>query len=159
MSNPTYIPIATATVDSATTSVIFSNIPNNYRHLILHIKANLTTPGTNAIMLFNSDSAANYRHVRLYGTGTEAISSIGTPSSHSLGIGEMSDQFVSVTIMDYAATNKHKSTIQRISNPSFATSLYAHRWLSTAAINSLSFFITSSGTWQSATFSVYGVIG
>jgi hypothetical protein len=61
-------------------------------------------------------------------------------------------------IMDYSATDKHKTSLLRSNIPGASTIANAARWPETTAINSVNLF-TSGGTMNAgATFDLYGVI-
>ena len=163
MPTATYTPLATVTLASATGTVTFSNIPTSgtYRDLILIITAQRTGSPVNVGMRFNGDSGSNYSSVFMTGTGS------GTPPSGTVsGTNVQLDVYpyppssgfnnYIVQIMDYAATDKHKSVLVRVNDAGNATEASAARWASTAAVNSLALTLSNFNT--GSTFNLYGVI-
>jgi hypothetical protein len=63
-------------------------------------------------------------------------------------------------IMDYSATDKHKTQLQRFNtkgSPTDLTGMAAIRWNSTAAINRVTFFTSSGAIAQASTINLYGI--
>jgi hypothetical protein len=158
MPTPTYTPLATVTLGSSTSSLLFSSIPSSYRDLVLVIGGN--TSATAEVQLrFNSDSGSNYFAVRGLGftggvytdsntsvTSTAAIASIGT-----------SNNTVIQHIMDYSATDKHKNVLARSMIGTSDVVMGTARWASTSAITTINVLI-STGTYSIGTvFSLYGI--
>lgn len=156
MPTPTYTPIATITLTSSDSEVVFSSIPATYRDLIL-VFAGSTVYLSGVVVNFNGDNTGtNISQVRMYGpTGSDTL--IGHP-----GIDFAYSTVQSTTIMqilDYSATDKHKSCLVRWNSAggSDLTVAVAARWANTAAINSIRIY-NSSGFTSGSTFSLYGVI-
>jgi hypothetical protein len=163
MPTPTYTALATRTLTGTAASVTFSSIPATYRDLILVTDATITAAGsTDGYGLrFNGDTGSNYFYVRMVGTGSAAQSAQAT-TTFALGgvIGDVNKGLTMFQIMDYSATDKHKTVITR-SNGGFAnwTQASASRWANTAAITSVLLRSNSSYNFSiGSTFSLYGVI-
>jgi len=66
------------------------------------------------------------------------------------------------SIMDYSATDKHKSTLIRSrssrDNGDTDTTAGAGRWANTNAVNQIKFYLTSGSFAAGSTFSLYGVL-
>jgi hypothetical protein len=162
MPTPTYIALATVTLGASAASVTFGSIPATYRDLIIVATAT-ATQSTFGRMRFNGDSGTNYFFVRMSGNGSSATSTFGS----SLGaayLGEIAKSNtgailqMNVSVMDYSATDKHKTLLARADAAATGTDATASRWASTAAITSLLIF-PDDGSWTSgSTFSLYGVI-
>jgi hypothetical protein len=149
----TYRPLATVTLGSSASSVTFSSIPATYRDLILIAAANGSSNELN--IRFNGDSGANYSRVVAYGPGPTSFAQTGNTSIQT-GIGTSNFQASITQIMDYSATDKHKTVLNRGSTSVVA--MGASRWANTAAITTL-LCSAGSGTFASgSTFSLYGVI-
>lgn len=118
-----FFQIATTTLNSAQSTVTFSNIPATYTHLQLRLFAQdvRATYGITEIRLtINGDSSSIYSQHQLFGDGASATSNatanatyiilcdgtIGTSTGGTFGVG-ITD------ILDYANTNKFK-TIRHI---------------------------------------------
>ena len=156
--------LATITLQSASATVEFSGIPDTYRDFIVvyrgGVNGDYDTP-----LRFNSDLAGNYYGVNMRGDGSSA-----TGSSNS-GLGYMtfglrnvvvpttSYTTVYLEILDYSATDKHKTVLQRVDDATKQTLAQAWRWANSAnAISSLT-FSCSGGTYNSgSTFALFGRI-
>jgi len=160
MSTPTYTALATTTLASAASSVTFSSIDQSYGDLVL--VSNIDASAVSEFrMRVNGDTGSNYPSVRMQ------ASSIGTTGSATFnftyfrlsGNSDMQTDFSFISviqIMDYTATDKHKSLLVR-ANSSSGVDAHAGRWESTSAITSLEIF-PSTGTLESgSTFSLYGI--
>jgi len=160
MPTPTYTPLATITLASTDSNITFDNIPSTYRDLILVCE--YVTYGYTQIR-FNGDSSNIYNTVTLYGTGSGAGTNSYTAqhidTSNNVGDPDGSRVSLILHVMDYAQTNKHKSTLLRVDSPSTGgyTHLQANRYGTTTAISSLNIIQTGYfGT--GSTFSLYGVV-
>jgi hypothetical protein len=149
--------LASITLQSASASVIFSGIPQNYRDLIL--VANYTGSANGGTPTSINGSAANLSRMLMYGVGSDAGSA--TASDFNFGGIYTSNRTLGVAqFIDYSATDKHKTILLRSgTNPSpnevVATAI---RWASTSAINSIS-LAASAGTLSiGSTFNLYGRI-
>ncbi len=156
MPTPTYTPLATITLTSTDSEVVFASIPSSFRDLILIIS---NSQGL-ANLRFNSDTAGNYNWVRMWGEGGGGQSSASSnQTSLYTGDGSTAPSMNRIQIMDYSATDKHKSVLARNDyNPgslNYNAFTVAGRWASNTAINTISI----SGTTYpvGATFSLYGV--
>jgi len=162
MPTNTYTPLATLTLTGSDTEVVFSNIPAGYRDLILVINGSVNFTGPDStIMRFNGDTAANYSNVRMIGTGSSASSYADTQGYAYIGVEVDSSGFAIVTqIMDYSATNKHKTLLSRGNQGGGWVTAHAARWANTAAITSVSVLANASGVvfYAGTTFSLYGVV-
>jgi hypothetical protein len=152
-------PLANLTLGSAQATITFSSISQTYRDLILVIMPVATTTGNAGRMRFNSDTGSNYSWVQLYGDGSTAASSANGSTTEMIGIQSETARTNSVLqIMDYSATNKHKSVLARSNNAAVITTLVNQRWANTAAITSIEVFMTGGTTYAAgSTFALYGV--
>jgi hypothetical protein len=69
------------------------------------------------------------------------------------------DNVITVSVFDFAQTNKHKSVLVRADRSAQATEMQAHRWGSTSAITSIDLFAGSGNLAAGSTFSLYGLEG
>jgi hypothetical protein len=154
MPTNTYTPLATVSLASTASSVTFSSIPATYRDLII-VVTGTTSVNQGALVRFNGDSGNNSQ-VAMYGNGSSAAS-FAEANNSSLQMYTVQSQ-ATIQVMDYSATDKHKTTLVRSGGQSSSTFAFATRWASTAAITSIA-LSTASGTFSSgSTFSLYGVI-
>lgn len=158
MPTPTYTPLATITLSSNQTSVTFGSIPNTYKDLILVANVRLTSTSDLGIR-FNSDSGNNYHRVFMAGNGSSASSGTNSPADIGYWAYTTSTSYDPqiLQLMDYSATDKHKTWLSRYGGASITTGATAGRWASTSAVTSITI---SLGTYQSgSTFSLYGIAG
>ena len=156
MATQTYVALATTTLASATGSITFSSIPATYRDLVLVVSFQTSTD-TSLFVRFNSDSGSNYSLVRMWGTGSSTASDSQTQTYADMEAGTTSGQINTsiLQIMDYSATDKHKTILYRSNQNLVAAG--AQRWANTSAINNIS-IDTSIGTFNvGTTFSLFGI--
>jgi hypothetical protein len=164
MPTPTYDLIATTTLAASTSEVVFGSLPQTYRDLILVITAK-SSSANYPNLRFNGDSSTNYSRVGMSGSAQAGASSFATGSMTNSSISgyastTSSDGYIArIQIMDYSATDKHKTTLTRADNAQTdtATDALATRWANTAAINTVA-VLNGSAFSAGSTFSIYGVI-
>ena len=147
-------------------TVTFSNIPQGYKHLQIRGFANNSngTGGSTATTLrFNSDSGANYSHHNLIGNGS-SVTSGGVTSTTGIifnsapDSGYFSGQIID--ILDYANTNKYKTTRTLNGYDISGNGQIAFRsglWQNMAAISTIT--ITATLFAQYSRYSLYGIKG
>jgi hypothetical protein len=157
MPTPTYTPLATVTLGSSASSVTFSNIPATYRDLILVFDGVVSAGGGEVVFInFNGDTTSgNYSSVFANGNGSTAGSST---DPRRLGLLYASRSSFIANIMDYSATDKHKTYLSRDGASSNVVEMIAGRWANTAAITSLRVLTDANGLASGSTLSLYGVI-
>jgi hypothetical protein len=143
--------LGSVTLQGASLSITFSEIPQNYRDLVVVTKLVNTT---NTRLRFNNDSTINYKFLQMFGNGVSPGSSLsdtdGMPSGGN-------NQFTIHQIFDYSATDKHKTVLSRRQQFSFVSAA-ANRWMNTSAINSIT-FVAIEGTLVAGTrIDLYGRI-
>jgi hypothetical protein len=119
-----------------------------------------TTGNADYGLRFNGDSGANYSFVYMGGNGSAAAS--GAASGQTQVVldayfwrsSEISTQITQ--IMDYSATDKHKTVLSRNNVAGGGVDAFANRWANTAAINSITVIANSFAT--GTTLSLYAVI-
>jgi hypothetical protein len=156
-----YTALANVTLGSNTSTVTFTSISQSYRDLVLVIEGR-STISENPTMRFNADTGSNYPMVNMYGTGSLARSAGSGSAYFFIGYGVTFESAYRasaiINIMDYSATDKHKSVLIRDDNSVIATEAQAGRWASTAAVNSISCFFNFGANWTTGTtFALYGV--
>lgn len=151
--------LASITLQAASASVSFSGIPQNYRDLILVTAGpGLVSGFVLQLIHFNNDlTNSNYSSVRIYGTGSSAASD--TAASPRIGnIYQNNINNTIVQIMDYSATDKHKTYLARQNMPNDILMAEAGRWANTSAINQLAISADGSLFLSGQTFNLYGRI-
>lgn len=154
-----WTPLANLTLTGTASSVTFSSISGTYRDLVLVIQ-NTQGTGTTAAGLrlrFNSDTGSNYPYVNMAGSGSGTSSGSGTLTEVVGGLVDPARSTVIYQIMDYSATDKHKTVLVRGDNSAVNTTATAVRWASTSAITTILAYPTSGTFAAGSTFALYGV--
>lgn len=161
--------ISTQILGTTAASVTFSSIPSTFRHLQIR----MTTRGdfgalTTALNVrFNGDTAANYDHHWLRGTGSAATSNSGTSETGIwLGYTPAGTESASIfaptiiDVLDYAQTTKNKTlrALYGLSGTSSSTyvNLDSGFWNNTAAVNSTTIYPTNGNFVTGSRFALYG---
>ena len=169
-----YESIATVTVGAGgVSSIDLSSIPSTYTHLQVRMMTRCTTAGSglsNCVVRFNADGGLNYTYHVLFGNGGGSAGAGSTTGAAQAYFGTDTPQASAtanafganiIDILDYANTNKYK-TIRTLSgsdlNGSGDISLWSNLWLSTAAINQLTFY-TDANFAQHTQIALYGIKG
>ena len=160
MATPTYTLIDSTVLGSSVSSVTFSSIPADYRDLVLVVEG----LGTNSVdfnFQFNSDTGSNYSYVRMRGNGSTAASS----SSASLtfigaivtGADATNRGMAIFQVLDYSATDKHKTALLRVDSAGLNTAAAAGRWASTSAVTSITLVTPTNQFASGLTAYLYGI--
>lgn len=164
MPTPTYKPLATKTLTTTASSITFSSISQSFRDLIIVCNSAVSTSTANLYLQFNGDSASNYYFVTMYGSGGgSGVSQYVNTAVMYAGYGniDLDTSFAGIhqiNVMDYSATDKHKSVLFRTNNATSQTHAAAGRWASTAAISSIVIKPTASTFAANSTFTLYGIV-
>lgn len=163
MPTPTYTPLANITLASSASTITFSSISQAYKDLI--IVTSLVSSGTYASssMRLNGDTGSNYSYVYAV-DGPSSFA--GTTTAQGLfwsGFASGGNVTTILQVMDYSATDKHKTTLARMNkfdSEANNVGMAAFRWASTSAVTSFSIY--SSGTYGNpfaagTTVALYGV--
>ena len=160
----TYVPLESIVLTNAASSVTFFNIAQSdangtYKDLVLVANATGTTQ-QQSYLRFNSDSGNNYSFVYMSGNGSSTFSGSGASTSFSwfyTATGQRKNAIMQ--IMDYSASDKHKTWLLREDGASLDTQAIAGRWANTSAITSLS-IVRIGGNFESGTtLSLYALHG
>ena len=166
-----YVPLATKTLTATQTSVTFSSISQAYRDLVLVIQAGQSTNNVVTNLSVNSDLAVNASTINMLGTGVAPRSGTTSVATTMNISGNASDAIwadtalgwlATVNIMDYSATDKHKSVLVRngqtgTAGVGYGTSAIAGRFATTAAIVSMKIAPASGNFIVGSTFTLYGI--
>ena len=154
----TYVPLADFTLGSNDTEIVFSNIPQGYRDLVLVGDA---VHSSTLQALRMRMAVTNHTYVRIYataagrGAGSESLSGILLADFNSTSRGS----FVA-NIMDYSQTDKNKTVAIMSGNADYATYVIVGRYPSNNAITSFTLFVPdNSAIGASSRFQLYGVHG
>ena len=164
--------IASTTLSTATSTVTFGSIPADYTHLQIRVLSkSTTTSGTDTygILIFNTDSCANYSYHWLYGNGSTAYGDIATANTtfalfydtvrSDTGYENKFGTTV-IDILDYGNTNKYK-TVRALggydSNDYGFVALTSSNWRNTAAISTATLTLGSGDFATYSSVSLYGI--
>lgn len=157
MPTPTYIALANTTVGSTTNSVTFASIPGTYRDLVL-----VTNPvGDSYLSLqFNNDTGSNYPYNAMFGTGSAAQAQNGTFVRVGMTY-PLTTTYENPTffyIMDYSATDKHKTVLYRGNSAGAGVWAGASRWANTNVITTIKVFSESGNFNAGSQLALYGIV-
>lgn len=168
MPTPTYTLIDSVTLGSSAASVTFSGISGTGKGDLVLTMVLQSNTGVNVFVKPNGDAtSANYSYVIMGGLNGSSSGFSGTNSGSYSGLFLTAYAAVNSTdrwqatmqLMDYSATNKHKSTLTRVDSIPQATSAIAGRWASTAAVTSLEISTGTSNTFSTgSTFHLYQLV-
>ena len=151
----TYTLIDSVTLTSSASSVTFSSIPAG-GDLVLVVSCRPTgTAADDLVMQFNGD-ASNGSRVLMLGDGSATSS--GTSSNMIAQFNDELQNEVGISnIMDYSATDKHKTVLTRTNavGAGYVTAL-AQRWASNSAITSIN-LAYSVDIQAGSTFHLYNI--
>ena len=172
-----YESIQTVNVTSNVASISFTSIPATYTHLQIRFigKSSNTDPGgSNVTFNFNSDTTqSNYRSHWLTGDGASASASNLQGSGYYIyassiltNNGSQASMFTAgvIDILDYANTNKYKTTRSLAGDSDNSTNglmrLLSGLWISTSAITNITFTLADASNFrQYSQFALYGIKG
>jgi hypothetical protein len=152
---------------TSTTTITFSSIPSDYKHLQLRLSYNNLTGLDNLQMRLNPDTTsvnASYWHL-IYGDGSSAAASNTNTSSSSIvgvqfGRSDTIQYAAVLDLLDYTSTTKNK-TLRFLggvdNNGSGGIWLSSNIYITTAAITSLSFKFNSYNFTPDSRISLYGI--
>lgn len=152
----TYSPIASQTVASATTSITFDNIPQNFTDLVLVFKGSGSS-GSTLTYQFNNDASSIYSDTYIYADGS-AGSGRHTNQGVIFGAGINTSQSTQVIqFMNYANSTTFKTTLLRgTANGTGASVGFVGLWRSTSSIYSIKLSLSSNFA-SGSTFDLYGI--
>jgi hypothetical protein len=155
---PTYVLLNQITLAAASSSVDFSNIPQNYGDLVMVVNASTTSGGAVVFARFNSDSGSNYSAVFMDANGSSASSGTSSGTQARMGVTYSTRGVNTFHFQDYSAVDKHKTILTRFLNPANVLGANAVRWASTSSILSISYYPESTTFTVGSTFSLYGIV-
>jgi hypothetical protein len=162
MPTPTYKPLATITLASSASTITFSSIPATYRDLILVTSATISAAATSSggFIRFNGDTGSNYTRVMMFAESSISSNQATQTNLDMWAESQNSPAIVRFDILDYSATDKHKTALSRADRGGVRTVASANRWANTAAITSITITSPDSGSKSyiaGSTFNLYGI--
>lgn len=163
MPTPTYTPLAETTLSADTMQVELPNIDQSYRDLVLVVSGNVLTNSEYDLQaVFNDTTTGNYCYVHMTGNGTENYSSSTTTytsaSLSAYGFTSTTPFLVTAHLMDYTATDKHKSYVSRASQAGRYVTAVVGRWPSTSAITKITLKVGADKFKAGTTIALYGIV-
>jgi hypothetical protein len=161
-----YASIATIAVSSSTSTITFTNIPQNYSHLQLRCFGRSATSTYSQLdMNLNSDVTNAYTYHTVYGDGANAGSGNSSPRSNIPQIGDLigtaNTPGVSVVdILDYSKTNKNKTVRWLYGhdlNGSGLVGMGSSAYMNLAPVSSITLSGRSQNIGQYSHFALYGI--
>jgi hypothetical protein len=152
----TYEKIATTTASGGSTSVTLSSIPATYTDLVL-VMAGSNSANSDLRMRFNGDTGSNYSATVLFGDGSAANSFRESNQTSFYGAFGSTQSNNIINIQNYANTTTNKTALTRSNMPGAYVFSIVQLWRSTAAINSVTLFVTSGSYNSDVVFTLYGI--
>lgn len=162
---PTYEPIATTTLTSATSSISFTGISSSYTDIVLVFAYKAATTNYPTIKLTFNGSTTGYSGTQLYGNGSTAGSNKNTSASFisiARAVGQPSvvgnTATVLIHIFNYSDTSVYKSVLARADAADTGTEADAGLWQSTNAINQIDLNTSTSNDFAiDSMVTLYGI--
>lgn len=156
---PTYILLNQITLAAASTSVTFSNIPQNYGDLVLVMNGTGTVDPTVVRLVFNGDTGtSNYSRVLMLGVSDGRRLSESSNSERFFDYYTGNPQTSIAQIMDYSAADKNKIILSRWQGTLSYVVASVNRWANNSPITNIQVLAISSASIQSGTtISIYGI--
>jgi len=152
--------LANTTLASAANSVTFSGISGAYRDLRIVFSGGIGS--SNASFTINGDTTSTYNWTTLEGNGSATSSAwngdtFGSMANNYILWYNTTGILVTIDILDYATSDKHKTVLSRGNNTARAVNAVVNRWPSTAAITSFKFNGNATNFTAGSTFALYGL--
>ena len=154
-------------IDTDTSTITFSSIPDTYDHLEVTVYARATRGSamTDVVnMTFNTDTtAANYDHQELQAAAT-TISANTDAANYRIGVypasSEGANEFSvgTTTIYNYKSTDRNKLRLT-VMGSTERVLLYSRRWESDAAINQIVLTASNGSFSDGSVFELRGITG
>jgi len=153
-----WVPLATTTLSSSASDITFSSISGAYRDLILVATGKSTSGTQDQGINFNADgTAGNYDCVIMWGNGSTYNSTTSTWLIDYYGSVTTDNNAATILqIMDYSATDKHKTYLSRSNRAASGVDAIIGRWNNDAAITSIKYFLIGGTLAAGTTVSLYG---
>jgi hypothetical protein len=154
----------------SSTTVTFSSIPQNYKHLQIRYVGKNTVGSDNINLTMNGISSGVYVAHRLWGNGTAvAVTPSGTASSaflllsDAISVSATANSFGAgiIDILDYSSTTKNKTVkiISGVSDSTPSVQIGSGLYAQTTAVSSLTLTVPSGFLTDLSRFSLYGIRG
>jgi len=159
----TYTPIATQTLGSAASSVIFSRIPQGYTDLVIVFIGSVPSGSGDLGLRFNFDTGSNYSHTwfssQAGGIGGRSASANSISTTEYAYLDSTNNTLSTINLLNYSNSTTYKGLLARSGKANYATETKVGLWRNTSAITSVTIFTTGSNPnfATTSTFSIYGI--
>lgn len=153
----TYTAIASSTLTTSSSTIVFSSIPSTYTELFISVYGKYDSFATVGIR-FNG-STTSYSYLRQLGSGTTSLAFYNnTAGSYSgTGVWDTGLSSMEVWIPGYKDTNNKKTFISKTYHRGNLNCLNLGTWSGTSAINSIT--LLGNGVYQAGTVAtLFGVL-
>lgn len=162
MPKKTYTQINSVTLAALSSSITFASIPQNYRDLVLVVQARSNRVETADFGAFNFNGSAPVSRIGMVGSASGASSYSLTNNAlfECPAANAAADRYNAAIfqLMDYSATDKHKTILNRDNINTDGVVAQATRWANTAAITTIAITsFTGSSFVAGSTFALYGI--
>ena len=141
-------------------ATFINDINQSFRTLVLVVERQFNSGQTPLALRFNGDNGENYRYTETT-IGNTAATAGATSNAFSFNFtdntGASQARYVYVEIPNYASTLANKFIRYNVRGALQAGADGFGNYTSGVAITSLSMIATSSATWTSGTFTLYGL--
>lgn len=157
------VALATTTLASNAYLVTFSSIPQTYRDLRLIVSGNTAGASTSIRLTVNGITSSSYYWVEMAsvaGGSSQAMQDTAYNTCSQASMFRPTPSTVLCDIMDYSATDKHKTFLTRSNNVDEATVASVGRVATTSGITTLAVQTLASASYYMAagtTLSLYGI--
>lgn len=156
-----FTPLYSQILSSQTSSITFSNISNDYKHLMIVITGYGTSDNQVVGVRVNGDSGTNYSTTRFLSYSAGTITDRYANATYFMSAANFSNIGTTTCITyiyDYSNANKYKTFYALTSDNSESVSRDVGLWRSYAGINSITLFVSSTGNFVvGTTATVYGI--
>lgn len=161
MATNTYVALDKVTVATATPSVTFSSISQEYTDLVLAISSTDTVTLYARVGNGSVDSGTTYSRSQFFGDGS-TIASGRAANVNKAYIGLSSDVSGSpyniiTHFQNYSNTSTNKTFLTRYNDAVIYAGIISNLWRSTAAINTITIYGDGANIPAGSTFSLYGI--
>ena len=151
--------LETVTLSSSASSIDFTGISQDYRHLAIKIVTKAVSNEESGLLRFNNDNASNYtwQFANGYGTGTNA--QYNSESGITNGYYD-NDTFNStlIEVYDYTSTDKYTTILHRGGAAGGGIRFGAGTWNNTAAVTQVNIRANSATSLAAGVVvSLYGI--
>lgn len=153
--------IAMQTADGTSSTITFSNIPQNFRDLVLIVSGQSVSPVQELVCCANNNLVnADYRNWtwNQFGTGTGAAPRLGAFPGLNVPNAGAAAHFV-VQFMGYSSNSWRKNAMseaQYEDSSNFFRSFFEWKWNNTSAITTLTLKVSAGNFASGTVFTLYG---